>query len=173
MIAIVTSPCLEFIIFAAQSEKNQIPNSMVNKVILIGNLGRDPEVRYLEGNVAVAKFSVATNESYKDKKGEWQTNTEWHEIVAWRLLAERAEKQLKKGSQVYVEGKLTHRKYQDKEGNDKYITEVVAMSFRVLDRRDSRPGGPDDDFHAEDSSQDSTSTTGSSGEQQADDDLPF
>jgi single-strand DNA-binding protein len=173
MIAIVTSPCLEFIIFAAQSEKNQIPNSMVNKVILIGNLGRDPEVRYLEGNVAVAKFSVATNESYKDKKGEWQTNTEWHEIVAWRLLAERAEKQLKKGSQVYVEGKLTHRKYQDKEGNDKYITEVVAMSFRVLDRRDSRPGGSDDDFHAEDSSQDSTSTTGSSGEQQADDDLPF
>jgi single-strand DNA-binding protein len=173
MIAIVTSPCLEFIIFAAQSEKNQIPNSMVNKVILIGNLGRDPEVRYLEGNVAVAKFSVATNESYKDKKGEWQTNTEWHEIVAWRLLAERAEKQLKKGSQVYVEGKLTHRKYQDKEGNDKYITEVVAMSFRVLDRRDSRPGGSDDDFHAEDSSQDSTTSTGSSGEQQADDDLQF
>lgn len=146
---------------------------MVNKVILIGNLGRDPEVRYLEGNIAVAKFSVATNESYKDKKGEWQTNTEWHEIVAWRLLAERAEKQLKKGSQVFVEGKLTHRKYQDKEGNDKYITEVVAGSFRVLDRRDSRPGGSDDDYHAEESNQDSTSSTGSSGEQQADDDLPF
>ncbi|MGB4846627.1 MAG: single-stranded DNA-binding protein [Saprospiraceae bacterium] len=79
---------------------------MVNKVILIGNLGRDPEVRYLEGNVAVAKFSVATNESYKDKKGDWQTATEWHDVVAWRALAERAEKQLKKGSQVFVEGKL-------------------------------------------------------------------
>lgn len=146
---------------------------MVNKVILIGNLGRDPEVRYLEGNVAVAKFSVATNESYKDKKGDWQTNTEWHDVVAWRALAERAEKQLKKGSQVFVEGKLTHRKYQDKDGNDKYVTEVVASHFRVLDRRDSRPGGQDDEFNPEDSIQDSTSSTGSTGEQQADDDLPF
>ena len=113
---------------------------MVNKVILIGNLGRDPEVRYLEGNIAVARFSVATNESYKDKKGEWQQITEWHEIVCWRQLAERAEKQLKKGSQVYLEGKLTHRKYQDKEGNDRYVTEVVANTIRILDRRDSRPG---------------------------------
>jgi len=146
---------------------------MVNKVILIGNLGRDPEVRYLEGNVAVARFSVATNESYRDKKGEWQTATEWHDVVAWRALAERAEKQLKKGSQVFVEGKLTHRKYQDKDGNDRYVTEVVANSFRVLDRRDSRPGGQDEDFHPEDSSIDTTTSTGTSGEQHADDDLPF
>lgn len=147
---------------------------MVNKVILIGNLGRDPEVRYLEGNVAVARFSVATNESYKDKKGEWQTATEWHDVVAWRSLAERAEKQLKKGSQVFIEGKLTHRKYQDKEGNDRYVTEVVANSFRVLDRRDSRPGGQDDDFHPEDTNADNTSSSaGTSGEQHADDDLPF
>ena len=146
---------------------------MVNKVILIGNLGRDPEVRYLEGNVAVARFSVATNENYKDKKGEWQTATEWHDVVAWRALAERAEKQLKKGSQIFVEGKLTHRKYQDKDGHDKYVTEVVANSFRVLDRRDSRPGGQDDEFNPEDTGQDSTTTSGSSGEQHADDDLPF
>ena len=107
---------------------------MVNKVILIGNLGRDPEVRYLEGNVAVARFSVATNENYKDKKGEWQTATEWHDVVVWRSLAERAEKQLKKGSQVFVEGKLTHRKYQDKEGNDRYVTEgssIVRMPNQV------------------------------------------
>jgi single-strand DNA-binding protein len=145
---------------------------MVNKVILIGNLGRDPEVKFLEGNVAVAKFSVATNESYKDKKGDWQTVTEWHDVVAWRSLAERAEKQLKKGSQVYVEGKLTHRKYQDKDGIDRYVTEVVANSFRILDRRDSRPGG-DEDLPHDYSSSDSTSTTGISGEQHADDDLPF
>lgn len=149
---------------------------MVNKVILIGNLGRDPEIRYLEGNVAVAKFSVATNESYKDKNGDWQTITEWHDIVGWRGLAERVEKQLKKGSQIYLEGKLTHRKYQDKEGNDRYITEVVANSFRVLDRRDSRPGAPEGDFVQSGSSNETPTSTGSSdsgGEQQADDDLPF
>lgn len=146
---------------------------MVNKVILIGNLGRDPEVRYLEGNVAVARFSVATNENYKDKKGEWQTATEWHDVVVWRALAERAEKQLKKGSQVFVEGKLTHRKYQDKEGNDRYVTEVVANSFRVLDRKDSKPGGQEDEFHPQDPNNDASPSTGSSGEQHADDDLPF
>lgn len=146
---------------------------MVNKVILIGNLGRDPEVKYLEGNVAVAKFSVATNESYKDKKGDWQTQTEWHDVVAWRALAERAEKQLKKGSQVFVDGKLTHRKYQDKDGIDRYVTEVVANSFRILDRRDSRPGGEDDFPTEESSSNDSSSSGHTSGEQHADDDLPF
>ena len=147
---------------------------MVNKVILIGNLGRDPEVRYLEGNVAVARFSVATNESYKDKKGEWQQITEWHEIVCWRQLAERSEKQLKKGSQVYLEGKLTHRKYQDKEGHDKYITEVVANTIRILDRRDSRPGGSDEPYAGTESiPHDTTVSTNTGGEQQADDDLPF
>ena len=146
---------------------------MVNKVILIGNLGRDPEVRYLEGNIAVARFSVATNESYKDKKGDWQTQTEWHDIVCWRQLAERAEKQLKKGTQVFLEGKLTHRKYQDKEGNDRYVTEVVANTIRILDRRDSRPGGMEDVQHNDETANDSHLSTGSSGEQQADDDLPF
>jgi single-strand DNA-binding protein len=146
---------------------------MVNKVILIGNLGRDPEVRYLEGNIAVAKFSIATNESYKDKKGDWQTITEWHDIVAWRSLAERAEKQLKKGSQIYLEGKLTHRKYQDKDGIDRYVTEVVANSFKILDRRDSRPGGQDEDLPPDDSFNDTSSSPGTSGEQHADDDLPF
>ena len=158
-------------IFTSQSEQTQIPENMINKVFLIGNLGRDPEVRYLEGNVAVAKFSVATNESYKDKKGDWQTVTEWHDVVAWRALAERAEKQLKKGSQVFIEGKLTHRKYQDKEGIDRYVTEVVANNFRILDRRDSRPGG-EEEFHQYESTNDSGSTTGM-GEQHADDDLPF
>jgi len=118
---------------------------MVNKVILIGNLGKDPEVRHLDNGASVAKFSLATNESYRDKAGEWQQNTEWHNIIMWRFLAERAEKNLKKGSTIYVEGKLTHRKYQDKEGNDRYVTEVVANSFRMLDRREGGstavPGG--------------------------------
>ncbi len=110
---------------------------MINKVTLIGNLGRDPEVRHFENGSMVAKFSVATNESYRDKNGEWQTNTEWHDIVVWRGLAERAEKSLKKGSLVYIDGKLTHRKYQDKDGNDRYITEVVANTFRLLEKREA------------------------------------
>jgi len=110
---------------------------MVNKVLLIGNLGRDPEIRRLESGAAVAKFSVATNENYKDKSGEWQTITEWHNIVAWRGLAERAERDLKKGSMVYVEGKLTTRKWQDKEGKDQYTTEVLALMLRSLERRES------------------------------------
>ena len=140
---------------------------MINKVILIGNLGRDPEVRYLEGNIAVARFSIATNESYKDKTGNWQTQTEWHDIVCWRQLAERAEKQLKKGTQIYLEGKLTHRKYQDKEGHDKYVTEIVANTIRILDRRDSKPEGGDESMH------DTGVSTNTGGEQQAHDDLPF
>lgn len=118
---------------------------MINKVTLIGNLGRDPEVRHLDNGAAVAKMSLATNESYRDKSGEWQTNTEWHEIVMWRSLAERAGKSLKKGSLIYVDGKLTHRKYQDKDGNDRYITEVVANTFRSLERREGS-GRPETSF---------------------------
>ena len=113
---------------------------MINKVILIGNLGRDPEIRHLENGNAVGKFPVATNESYRDKNGEWQTITEWHDVVVWRALAERAERMLKKGSLVYVDGKLAHRKYQDKDGIDRYITEVVANTFRVLDRKEGGAG---------------------------------
>ena len=141
---------------------------MVNKVILIGNLGRDPEVRHLEGGVAVATFSLATNENYRDKNGEWQTTTEWHDIVLWRGLAERAEKQLRRGMQVYIEGKLTHRKYQDKDGNDRYRTEVVADVLRILEKRD-RPAGMD--AGPSDSPQRMSSPSSQSpGE---DDDLPF
>ena len=121
---------------------------MLNKVILVGNLGKDPEVRHLESGSAVGKFSLATNESYKDKAGEWQTNTEWHNIVCWRNLAERAEKSLKKGSLIYLEGKLTSRKWQDQEGNDKYITEVVAGMFRLLEKRESSGGGYNSNFPA-------------------------
>ena len=108
---------------------------MVNKVILIGNLGKDPEVRRLESGAVVAKFSIATSESYRDKDGNWQEQTEWHDIVVWRALAERAEQSLKKGMTIYLEGKLTLRTWQDQEGKNRKTTEVVADYFRILDRK--------------------------------------
>jgi len=107
----------------------------VNKVILIGNLGKDPEVRHLDNGRAVANFSLATSESYKNKEGERITNTEWHNIVLWTPLAEIAEKYLNKGKQVYIEGRLTTRSYDDKEGNKKYITEVVGQNLTMLGTR--------------------------------------
>lgn len=109
---------------------------MVNRVILIGNLGKDPEVRHLDNGAAVAKFTLATNESYRDRDGQWQTLTEWHDIIAWRQLAERAAASLKKGMTLYVEGKLSTRIWQDQDGNARRTTEVVANYFRVLNRRD-------------------------------------
>ena len=110
---------------------------MVNRVILIGNLGKDPEVKRLENGAVVAKFSVATSENYKDKIGEWNTNTEWHDVVCWRNLAERAEQSLKKGTQVYVEGKLTHRNWQDSDGNKRRNTEIACSYFRSISSRSS------------------------------------
>ncbi len=109
---------------------------MVNRVILIGNLGKDPEIRHLDNGAAVAKFTLATSESYRDKDGQWQTLTEWHDIIAWRQLAERAATSLKKGMTLYVEGKLSTRVWQDQDGNARRTTEVVANYFRVLNRRD-------------------------------------
>ncbi len=113
---------------------------MVNKVILIGNVGRDPEVRYLDNETAVASFSLATSESYKDKNGEWQSKTEWHNIVAWRNTAKYVESKLKKGIQVFIEGKLTTRSWDDKEGNKRYTTEVVASSIRLLGKKEDNGG---------------------------------
>lgn len=107
----------------------------VNKVILVGNLGRDPEIRTLEGGVTVARFTLATSESYKDKTGQRVEKTEWHNIVLWRGLAEVAEKYLKKGQQVYIEGKITNRNYQDKDGTQKYFTEIVADNMTMLGGR--------------------------------------
>ncbi len=115
---------------------------MVNRVILIGNLGKDPEIRHLENGAAVAKFSLATNESYRDKEGNWQTLTEWHDIVVWRQLAERAVATLKKGTTVYIEGKLTNRTWQDQEGNNRRTTEVVANYFRSLGKREEPLASP-------------------------------
>lgn len=104
----------------------------VNKVILVGNLGKDPEVRHLDNGRAVANFSVATSETYKNRQGERVTTTEWHNIVLWTPLAEVAEKYLKKGSQVYIEGKLTTRSWDDQEGNKRYTTEVVGREMKML-----------------------------------------
>ena len=110
---------------------------MVNKVILIGNVGNDPEVKYIKEDVPVAKFSLATSESYKNRAGEKVTNTEWHNIVVWRGLAKVVEKYVKKGSKLYIEGKLTHRKYEDKDGQTKYFTEIVCRDLSMLDSKGS------------------------------------
>ena len=107
----------------------------VNKVILVGNLGKDPEVRYLDSGVAVANFSLATTENYKNKQGEKVSQTEWHNIVLWRGLAEVAEKWLKKGSSVYIEGKIRTNKWEDKEGNTRYNTEILADNMTMLGNR--------------------------------------
>ena len=107
----------------------------VNKVILVGNLGKDPEVRYLDSGVAVANFSLATTENYKNKQGEKVSQTEWHNIVLWRGLAEVAEKWLKKGSSVYIEGKIRTKKWEDKEGNTRYNTEILADNMTMLGNR--------------------------------------
>jgi len=107
----------------------------VNKVILIGNLGKDPEIKYLEENIAKVSFSLATSDYYKDKNGNKVEQTEWHHIVLWRALAESAEKLLKKGMQIYLEGKIQNRQWFDKEGNQKHITEIVGESYLILQKK--------------------------------------
>ncbi len=107
----------------------------VNRVILIGNLGKDPEIQYLEKNISVAKFPLATTETHKDKNGRLISQTEWHIIVLWRGLAELAQKYLHKGSLIYIEGRLRTRSWEDREGNKKFATEIVADNLIMLDKR--------------------------------------
>jgi len=107
----------------------------LNKVSLIGNLGKDPDFQYLAGQVAVAKLSLATTETFKDKTGNAQTQTEWHTVVLWRGLAELAHKYLSKGSLVFIEGKLKTRSYDDKDGTKKYVTEIMAEQLILLDKK--------------------------------------
>ena len=104
----------------------------LNKVMLIGNLGKDPEVRYTAGGTAVASFSLATSEKFKGKTGEWEEKTEWHNITLWARLAEIAGEYLSKGKTVYIEGRLQTRKWQDKEGKDRYTTEIVGEKMQML-----------------------------------------
>lgn len=108
---------------------------MINKVILIGNLGADPEIRYTQSGTPVVNFRIATTERWKDKDGQQQEQTEWHNVVAWGRLAEICGEYLAKGSKVYVEGKLQTRKWQDQNGNDRYTTEVIAREMKMLSPR--------------------------------------
>ena len=139
---------------------------MINKAILIGNVGKDPEVRRLDSGTTVAKFPLATNEVYKNRDGEKVKNTEWHNIVLWRKLAEFAESYIKKGKLLYVEGKIRTRSYDDKDGNKKYFTEIVGDVVQFLSKKSDDQGDnsstsapPDDDF--------------SKGLEEEADDLPF
>ena len=120
----------------------------VNKVILIGNLGKDPEVRHLENGAVVANFSIATSETYMDKNtGQKVENTDWHDIVVWRGLAEVVEKYVKKGHKVYVEGKLKKRSWQDKEGITRYSTEVIADEMTMLSSPGQKAPGTQKDLY--------------------------
>ncbi len=150
----------------------------VNKVILVGNLGRDPEVRYSANGQAIANVTIATTESWKDKNtGEKQEKTEWHRIVFFGRLGEIAGEYLKKGSQIYVEGRLQTRKWQDKEGKDRYTTEIVANEMQMLG---SKGGAASGEYAGQSSSQASDSksapaqpATQTTGADDFDDDIPF
>ena len=116
----------------------------VNKVILVGNVGKDAEVRHIDSGVAVASFSLATSETYTAKNGEKVTTTEWHNIVVWRGLAEFAGKYIQKGRQIYVEGQIRTRSYDDKDGNKRYITEILANTIQLLGRKENSSEPADD-----------------------------
>jgi single-strand DNA-binding protein len=162
----------------------------VNKVILVGRLGRDPETRYTGGGQAVANFSVATDESYKDKNGERQKRTAWHKIVVWGKQAEIAQQYLKKGSLVFIEGRIQSREWQDKEGQKRTSFEIVANNFRMLGGRgdaaaagagagggaSSRSGGGDEIEHAapaDDAYGGGGSAPSGAGPEISDEDIPF
>lgn len=145
--------------------------SGVNKVILVGHLGKDPEVRHLENGVNVASFSLATTETITNKNGERQDLTEWHNIVVWRGLADVAEKYLKKGKQIYVEGKIRTRSWDDKEGVKRYTTEIVADSFTMLGKKEE--GGSGSSSNASSMSTNLPSASEIVNSSEGDDDLPF
>ena len=116
----------------------------LNKAMLIGNVGRDPEVRYLDGNsgqAKVATFTLATTERFRDRNGEVRENTEWHNIVAWRNTADVVEKFVKKGTQVYIEGRIRTRSWDDQTGNKRYTTEIIAENLQLLGKKSDNPGG--------------------------------
>ena len=115
----------------------------LNKAMLIGNVGRDPEVRYLDGNngAKVATFTLATTERYRDRNGETRENTEWHNIVAWRNTADVVERFVRKGTQVYIEGRIRTRSWDDQTGNKRYTTEIIADTLQLLGKKSDNPGG--------------------------------
>ena len=142
----------------------------VNKVILVGNVGKDPEVRYSQSGTPVANFSLATNERFKDRSGEWQDRTEWHNIVAWQRLAEIVGEYVAKGSKVYVEGKLQTSSWEDRQsGERKYRTEIVARDLLLLGSREN--GGGDHERPTHNGSENQLSHAGTG--EIVDDDIPF
>ena len=148
----------------------------VNRVMLIGNLGKDPDIQNLEGNIAVAKFPLATTETFKDRSGKLISQTEWHTVVLWRGLAELASKYLHKGSLVYIEGRLRTRSWEDKEGNRKFATEVVGDNLIMLDKRmdsgsNTSSGSSTGDGHEGEASGSDNPSGG--GEEDSSENLPF
>jgi len=141
---------------------------MINKVILLGNVGKDPEIRHIPNGAAVAQFSLATSETYKDKNGSKTTQTEWHNIVLWRGLAEIAEKYVKKGDQLYVEGKIRSRSYDDKDGNKRYITEIIGDNIQLLGKK---PAGDSNNSYPSETKSGAVETANDSSLPV--DDLPF
>ena len=111
----------------------------LNKVLLIGNVGKDPEIRHLQGGASVATITLATSERYRDRNGESRELTEWHTIIAWRQLADLAENYIRKGSQIYVEGKIRSRSWDDQNGQKRYVTEIQADTIQLLGRRSDNP----------------------------------
>ena len=152
----------------------------VNKVILLGHVGKDPDIRGFENGRSVANFTLATNESYKNRDGDWVERTEWHNIVMWTPLAERVEKDVRKGTFLYVEGRIQTRSYDDKEGNKRYITEVNGREMRLLSSRSDMEARRDTDSTAQPraaSSEGASSAAGATAAEEPDpdqvDDLPF
>lgn len=144
--------------------------SSLNKAMLIGRLGADPEVRYTQSNTAVATLSIATSERFKDSNGEFQERTEWHRVVAWSRLAEICQQYLKKGSQVYIEGPIQTRSWEDKDGQKKYTTEIKALQMIMLD---SKGGNGESQSNEPAGNKMSSSVELDSNFDDMDDDLPF
>jgi len=146
----------------------------VNKAILVGNVGKDPEVRHLDSGVAVANFPLATSESYLAKNGERVTTTEWHNIVLWRGLAEVAEKYVTKGKQLYIEGRIRSRSYDDKDGNKRYITEIYGDVMQMLGKRDDYADNTNSEYQNQNNSPDKSAEEPDHEKQSTEeDDLPF
>ncbi|NOY96309.1 MAG: single-stranded DNA-binding protein [Chlorobi bacterium] len=145
----------------------------VNKVILVGNVGKDPEVRHLDSGVAVANFPLATSETYIAKNGDKVTTTEWHNIVMWRGLAEVVEKYVTKGKQLYIEGRIRTRSYDDQSGNKRYITEIYGDVMQMLGRKDDQPGVGQSDQPKQASDNTTTNKGPDIPDATGEEDLPF
>lgn len=138
-----------FLLHVNPSVINKFKSKMINQVTLIGRIGAEPEIRTLENGTKVGRFSIATSESYKDKEGNWQQTTEWHNVVVWRDVAERCQG-FPKGALIFVQGKISYRKYTDKDGAEKTVTDIVASTVRKLEKTEGSTTGTDHRFPTSD-----------------------